>query len=442
MPGRQLKSTIRRKLLLRLGLACAVISIVLASAAYIRERDRVSGVVIERARQAVKRFNIQIQPQLDEAGTGQLNGEELARKLELFGRGSIEQSEGEYVLISIFDASGREVMRQVDPGYEHPRPLNDYMNRAGHELEEGDKAWFRIARIDGSPFIHVAEPLVDSGGRVVAHIEGIFKVSDQEIAAIDRRIWRTALTGVGIVLITTILIYPIITTLLGRLAGLTSRLLDSNMETLQVLGSAIAKRDSDTDAHNFRVTVYSVRIAERLGVDAERIRTLIKGAFLHDVGKIGIRDNVLLKPGPLTDDEYEVMKEHVNHGVDIVERSEWLLDATSVVGSHHEKYDGTGYHQGLKGEQIPVDARIFAVADVFDALTSRRPYKEPYTFEDTMDILEAGRGTHFDPVVLDAFSKIAPELYEQFADADLDGPRAELDNIVTRYFHMEIGELI
>jgi putative nucleotidyltransferase with HDIG domain len=270
----------------------------------------------------------------------------------------------------------------------------------------------------------------------------MFDVSDEEIAALDRRMIRSALFGIGIVFITALLIYPFITSLLGRLSGLTTRLLDANLETISVLGSAIAKRDSDTDAHNFRVTVYSARIAEQMGLDSETMRTLIKGAFLHDVGKIGIRDNVLLKPGKLTDDEYKVMKRHVNHGLDIVERSDWLDDAREVVGSHHEKFDGTGYDRGLKGEEIPVTARIFAIADVFDAVASKRPYKEPYSFDETMEILEAGRGTHFDPRMLDAFSEIARPLYDKFANSDVEVPRAELTEIVRRYFQKEVAELI
>ena len=185
-----------------------------------------------------------------------------------------------------------------------------------------------------------------------------------------------------------------------------------------------------------------MKIAEAIGMDADNIRTLIKGAFLHDVGKIGIRDNVLLKPGRLTDDEYEVMKRHVNHGIDIVKRSEWLIDARSVVGSHHEKYDGSGYDRGLKGEEIPVNARIFALADVFDALTSRRPYKEPYSFDESMQVLEAGRGTHFDPSLLDAFSHIARQLYEEYAQSDVEKPRGDLETIVERYFHRGAGELV
>ena len=120
------------------------------------------------------------------------------------------------------------------------------------------------------------------------------------------------------------------------------------------------------------------------------IRILIKGAFLHDVGKIGIRDNILLKPGRLDEEEFEEMKRHVNHGLDIISKSAWLNEASAVVGSHHEKYEGNGYPAGLKGEAIPVLARIFAIADVFDALTSHRPYKKPLSYEETIDILMKG----------------------------------------------------
>ena len=107
------------------------------------------------------------------------------------------------------------------------------------------------------------------------------------------------------------------------------------------------------------------------------MRALLKGAFLHDVGKLGIRDAILLKPGKLDAAEFGEMKRHVAHGLDIIERSSWLRDATAVVGHHHEKWDGSGYGTGSAARQIPLPARIFAVADVFDALTSRRPYKEP-----------------------------------------------------------------
>ena len=137
--------------------------------------------------------------------------------------------------------------------------------------------------------------------------------------------------------------------------------------------------------------------------NAFKIRT-----FLHDVGKIGVRDSILLKPGRLDKDEYEIMKTHVRHGLDIVKRSAWLKDATDVVGYHHEKFNGEGYFENLAGEKIPIAARIFAIADVFDALTSERPYKKAFSLEQAISILKEGKETHFDPQLLDVFIDIAP----------------------------------
>jgi HD-GYP domain-containing protein (c-di-GMP phosphodiesterase class II) len=230
------------------------------------------------------------------------------------------------------------------------------------------------------------------------------------------------------------ILYPAINGLLRRVAGLSGSLLHANMEILSVLGSAIAKRDSDTDIHNYRVTIYAVRLAEALGIPEDEIRSLIKGAFLHDVGKIGIRDSILLKPSRLTFEEFKEMNEHVRHGIDIVSGSVWLRDAAPVVGSHHEKYDGTGYLEKRNNGDIPRVARIFAIADVFDALSSRRPYKDAMGYEETMNTLIGGRSTHFDPEILDVFINIAPLLYETYANRDDDRPRSDLKQVNARYF--------
>jgi HD-GYP domain-containing protein (c-di-GMP phosphodiesterase class II) len=182
------------------------------------------------------------------------------------------------------------------------------------------------------------------------------------------------------------------------------------------------------------VTLYSTRIGEVIGLPHSEMRVLIKGAFLHDVGKLGIPDNVLLKPTKLDTQEFTIMKTHVDKGADIVQRSTWLNDGTKVVGYHHEKYAGGGYPRGLKGEEIPITARIFAVADVFDALTSHRPYKKPLTFEETMDILDLDRGKHFDPAVLDAFGKVAKGLYDRYAGHEGSALHEELASVVMAYF--------
>lgn len=265
----------------------------------------------------------------------------------------------------------------------------------------------------------------------------VFQISEQAFARIQRDLLITVAFVVLIVFATALLLYPIILTLMRRISRYAEGLLDANLETLQVPGSAIAKKDSDTDARNYRITLYSVRLAEVAGLDVDVIRTLIKGAFLHDIGKIGIRDEILVKPGRLDADEFAVMKQHVDHGLEIVGKSRWLEDAAAVVGSHHEKFDGSGYPAGSRGASIPILARIFAIADVFDALASKRPYKEPLSFEEKMQILEQGRGRHCDPDLLDSFAQIAPDLHARLCGRDDPQLRAELEQTVSRYFRRQ-----
>ena len=183
-------------------------------------------------------------------------------------------------------------------------------------------------------------------------------------------------------------------------------------------------------------------LAEAVGLPRQEIKSLIKGALLHDVGKLGIRDNILLKPGKLTDEEFSVMKTHVEHGRAITGRASWLEDAQSVVGGHHEKFGGGGYPRGLAGQEIPVNARIFAIADVFDALTSKRPYKDPFSFDETMEILENGRDSHFDPELLDLFQSIARDLYDEYGSQNGDKPRLRLEEISRQYFKTDIADLM
>ena len=189
------------------------------------------------------------------------------------------------------------------------------------------------------------------------------------------------------------------------------------------------------------MSLYAARLAEKIGLGAEDMRGLIKGSFIHDVGKIGIPDAVLRKPGPLNEEEYRVMQTHVALGVDIVRRAAWLRDSVPVVAAHHEKFGGGGYPQGTRADDIPLVARIFAIADVFDALTSKRPYKNPLGFQETMKILHEGRGVHFDPELLDAFAGIAAELHEKYDGGEEGDLRQELVAMVGRYFSAGLESL-
>ncbi len=304
-----------------------------------------------------------------------------------------------------------------------------------------NKDWYDVIRIKGASYILFGVPLTNSDEIRVAHIEGAFVVSTEKVAILRNKAIKVALTTIAIVLMTTGILYPVIIRLMNRLTRLSYKLLDSQLETLKVLGGAIATRDNDTDAHNYRVTIFSVRIAEAADLDYKKIRTLIKGAFLHDVGKIGITDNILLKPGNLTDDEYAIMKTHVTQGLKIIERSEWLKDASEIVGYHHEKADGNGYLNGIIGEKIPVTARIFCIADVFDALSSKRPYKEPFSFEETMKIIQENSGSHFDPDLVNTFNTIARSLHDNFANNEDIIIKKEVDTIIQKYFHRDINTL-
>jgi putative nucleotidyltransferase with HDIG domain len=217
-------------------------------------------------------------------------------------------------------------------------------------------------------------------------------------------------------------------------------LIEANVEMLEVLGSAIAKRDSDTSVHNYRVTLLALAMAEAHGLNRAQLQALVKGSFLHDVGKIAISDNILLKPGRLDAAEFETMKTHVLHGADIVRRYAWLGDALDIVRHHHERIDGRGYPDGLSGDRIPVSARIFAIADVFDALTSVRPYKKALSFDDALQTMTADRGSHFDPELFDQFAGLAPDLYARVSGASTEELVEELRAKMRRYFFSGAGD--
>jgi len=194
--------------------------------------------------------------------------------------------------------------------------------------------------------------------------------------------------------------------LFDRQRSLLNELARANGETLLALVSALDLREKNTRMHSQRVRDYALLIADRLGIDERDRRALEYGALLHDVGKIAVRDATLLKEGELTEGEWEEMRKHPDAGCRIVHRIGFLREAAEIVRSHHEHFDGSGYPEGLKGERIPLGARIFAVADVYDALTSQRPYREPMTHEGALGEIRKGRGGHFDPLVVDAFLEL------------------------------------
>ncbi len=209
----------------------------------------------------------------------------------------------------------------------------------------------------------------------------------------------------------------------------TEQIVLQERETIFCLSKAAEYRDPETGAHIVRMAHYSRHIARVLGLPEEQQELLLEAAPMHDIGKVGTPDLILLKPGKLTPDEFAVMKQHAEIGYEILNSgsSPLLKVAAEIARTHHEKFDGSGYPRGLKGTDIPLFGRIVAVADVFDALTSERPYKKAWSVEQATQLLRDGAGKHFDPACVDAFLAdfhAVLAIKEKFVDEDV-APREQ-----------------
>ena len=192
----------------------------------------------------------------------------------------------------------------------------------------------------------------------------------------------------------------------------TVQLNETRLQVIQRLGRAAEYKDNETGMHVLRMSHYSRVLALATGMNEEEADLLLNAAPMHDIGKIGIPDRIILKPGKLDADEWEIMKTHCEIGAEIIgDDSCDLLEMAKLVAlTHHERWDGTGYPKGLKADEIPRVGRIVAIADVFDALTSKRPYKEAWSIEDATEVIKKDAGTHFDPYLVSLFVNILPEV--------------------------------
>ena len=182
--------------------------------------------------------------------------------------------------------------------------------------------------------------------------------------------------------------------------------------TLEALGDALDLKDAETEGHSKRVTAFTIAMARAMGLSSERIRVIARGAFLHDIGKMAIPDAILRKPGALTPEETAIMREHCFRGYQMLRKIPFLSEASEIVYAHQEKYDGTGYPRGLKGEEIPLGARIFSVADTLDAITSDRPYRAAQTVGAAREEVMRYSGRQFDPGVVQVFMQMPETIWE------------------------------
>jgi cyclic di-GMP phosphodiesterase len=190
--------------------------------------------------------------------------------------------------------------------------------------------------------------------------------------------------------------------------------------TLEALGDALDAKDAETQDHCKRVTAFTIAIAQRMGLPKEDIKVIARGAFLHDIGKMAIPDEILCKPGKLTEEEMAIMREHAYSGYKIVGKIPFLCEAAKIVYSHQEWYDGTGYPRGLKGDEIPLGARIFSIADTLDAMRNARRYRPAQTFQTVREELKKYSGSQFDPDIVDVFLKMPENIWEDLR-REIDG---------------------
>lgn len=414
------QSELHRYLITRFLVSGMAISVLVGTLVYYWESRRVEKMAFELAVVSAKHFD---SPEMRKllAADSPSNHPELAAQLE----------KSSFIGIRVFDLSGKVLMeiwgseaanlRSSVQAHQH-----DFPQPGGHHSN-----WLGNAGMD---FVQVVIPLLNSNEMTEAYFEGIYRLDAGTQYNREHQARSAVLTSFIVVISALCLLYPVLLGLTRRSLSLSKSLLDSNLELLQSLGSAIAKRDSDTDTHNYRVTLYAVRLAEAMKLNRDNIESLIVGAFLHDVGKIGIPDRILLKPGRLTAEEFEIMKRHVVFGGEIIQDSNWLKRARDIVLFHHEKFDGSGYPHGIHGKDIPLGARLFAVVDVFDALMSKRPYKEPLLVDEALRVLQHDAGKHFDPDAVSTFENILPALYGEIGRADKTYLQAALKAIISKYF--------
>ena len=205
----------------------------------------------------------------------------------------------------------------------------------------------------------------------------------------------------------------------SRVEEQTAQLRRANLElkksydiTLEALGDALDLKDAETEGHSKRVTAFTIEIARAMGIRGDPLRVIARGAFLHDIGKMAIPDSVLRKPGPLNEAEVLIMREHCLRGYQMVSKIPFLADAAEIVYAHQERWDGTGYPRGLRGEEIPLGARIFSIADTLDAITSDRPYRGAQSYRAAREEIERWSGRQFDPAIVVVFLGMPDNIWE------------------------------
>ncbi|MCG6930792.1 MAG: HD domain-containing protein [Desulfofustis sp.] len=336
-----------------------------------------------------------------------------------------------FIAVRLYGENGAVLLDKARPGGDEITRL--FSSRGISLQPSGDRigTWiYRDKRLYLYSMIPVAGLQDDD---IIGHVETIYRSSLQDITALLRRLGLSCLIGAGGVILCALLMYPALVLFHNRLIRNSSELNRANTFLLKHLGSALAKADVADPGHSHRVLIYGVRLAENQKLSRPQIRHFIHGAFLHDIGMLDLHSQTVLRRGPLTPEERSAMQEHPKKGAALIKPCRWLKQSRDIIRCHHENYDGSGYPAGLSHEQIPFSARIFAIVDAFDALTTKRPYRDPLDVDKAVERLESKSGTQFDPVLLAAFIEIAPKLREVVSNLEGKALERELSGVLKKY---------
>jgi len=392
-------TNIHRAIFLHLFWAWLLVSLAGGGLLFYLEMKRVDSSVIALAANEADAFSSQ---------TSSLTDQRSLFDIEGWRNRALSFAQKYFVVIALYNRSGEQLTEVVNPRY---ADIEQTMRQHYHQFPLDGRRHFEKMTVDGKVFVQILVPIAREHTPVDGYLAGTFVVDQATMERLNGNLIRSVINILLAIILTTVALYPIIVSLNKDVINFSTQLLHANIEMAVALGAAVAIRDSKTNTHNYRVTLYAIHLGETVGLGPEEMRRLILGAFLHDIGKIGISDTILLKPGPLESEECEIMRTHVDLGLQIVRTSEWLSAGEEVVANHHERFDGTGYPHGLSGTEIPLNARIFTIVDVFDALSSDRPYRQALPLAQCLAKLKHETGGHFDPVLVERFTEIVSDIY-------------------------------
>ena len=399
-------TNIHRAIFLHLFWAWLLVSLVGGGLLFYLEIKRVDSSIIALAVNEADSFSSQTPSLTDQISLFDIEG---------WRNRALSIAQEYFVIITLYNRSGEQLTEVVNPRY---ADIEQTMRQHYHQFPLDGRRHFEKMSVDGKVVVQILMPIAREHISIDGYLAGTFVVDQATIERLNSNLVRSVINILLAIILTTVALYPIIVSLNKDVINFSAQLLHANLEMAAALGAAVAIRDSKTNTHNYRVTLYAIHLGETVGLAPEEMRRLILGAFLHDIGKIGISDTILLKPGPLEVEECIIMRTHVELGLQIIRTSKWLSAGQEVVASQHEMFNGNGYPRGLFGAEIPLIARIFSIVDVFDALSSDRPYKKALPLPNCLDFLNKEAGGHFEPELVDRFTEIAPDIYTRLLTMD------------------------